>query len=129
MVFNPNGERLLTELDYARLTRLAGLQLPEALHTADLVPSREIAPDVVTMYSQVEIILTDSGLRQRITLCYPGDAQPALGLVSVLSPIGSALLGLRQGDLAHWHLPDGEARSAEVAAILFQPEASGDYTT
>jgi regulator of nucleoside diphosphate kinase len=129
MVFNPDGERLLTELDHARLTRLAGLQLPEALQAADLVPSREIAPDVVTMYSQVEIILIDSGLRQRVTLCYPGDAEPALGLVSVLSPIGSALLGLRQGDLAHWHLPDGEARSAEVAAILFQPEASGDYTT
>jgi len=96
---NHTGERLLTELDFARLSKLGSGQLPDELSLADLVPSREIAPDVVTMYSQVEIA------------------------------IGSALLGLRVGDLAHWRLPNGEARAAEVAAILFQPEASGDYTT
>jgi regulator of nucleoside diphosphate kinase len=123
------AERLLTELDHARLSRLAGPQLPDALHTAELVPSREIAPDVVTMYSQVEIAYADSGLRQRVTLCYPRDAEPAQGFVSVLSPIGSALLGLRVGDRAHWRLPDGAQRAAEVRVILFQPEASGDYIT
>ncbi len=126
---NPTGERLLTELDFARLSKLRGGPLPHELSAAELVPSREIAPDVVTMYSQVEIILTDSGLRQKLTLCYPADAEPALGFVSVLSPIGAALLGLRAGDLACWRLPDGEERLATVAAILFQPEASGDYTT
>lgn len=126
---HPSGERQLTELDFVRLSKLAGAQLPEALHTADLVPSREIAPDVVTMYTQAEIVFTDSGLRQKVTPCYPADAEPVLGFVSVLSPIGAALLGLRVGDIAHWQLPHGEARSAQVAAILFQPEASGDYTT
>jgi len=129
MSSNPIGERTLTELDHARLNKLAGPQLPEALDAAELVPSREIAPDVVTMYSQVEIVFPDSGLRQRVTLCYPKDAEPSLGFVSVLSPIGSALLGLRVGDIARWQLPDGEERAATVAAILFQPEASGDYTT
>lgn len=126
---NHTGERLLTELDFARLSKLGRGQLPDELSSADLVPSREIAPDVVTMYSQVEIAFVDSGLRQKVTLCYPADAEPVRGFVSVLSPIGSALLGLRVGDLAHWRLPNGEVRAAEVAAILFQPEASGDYTT
>ena len=41
----------------------------------------------------------------------------------------ASLLGLRVGGRAHWHTPQGEPRSARVTAILFQPEASGDYTT
>lgn len=123
------GERQLTELDYARLSKLNGGQLADAFSAADLVPSREIAADVVTMYTQAEIVFTDSGLKQTVTPCYPADAEPAQGFVSVLSPIGSALLGLRVGDTARWQLPHGEERSAQVARILFQPEASGDYTT
>lgn len=122
------AERQLTELDHARLSSLYGRPLPEELGTAHLVPSREIAPDIVTMYSQVEILGLDAGQRLQLTLCYPVDAQPALGRVSVLSPIGAALLGLRVGDIAQWRLPLGEVRRAEVLAILFQPEASGDYT-
>lgn len=123
------GERQLTELDYARLSKLNRGQLADEFAAADLVPSREIAADVVTMYTQVEIVFTDSGLKQTVTPCYPADAEPAMGFVSVLSPIGSALLGLRVGDTARWQLPHGEERSAQVARILFQPEASGDYTT
>ncbi|QKO21163.1 GreA/GreB family elongation factor [Rhodoferax sp. BAB1] len=129
MVSHPGAERQLTELDFARLSTLYGRPLPEELGTAHLVPSREIAPDIVTMYSQVELAYIDSGHRQKLTLCYPRDAEPALGFVSVLSPIGAALLGLRLGDMARWRLPQGEERCAEVAAILFQPEASGDYTS
>lgn len=126
---NASGERQLTELDFARLSTLYGRPLPEELGAAHLVPSRQIAPDIVTMYSQVELAFIDAGQRQTLTLCYPRDAEPALGFVSVLSPIGTALLGLRLGDMARWRLPHGEERCAEVAAILFQPEASGDYTT
>ncbi len=129
MYSNASGERQLTELDFARLSSLYGRPLPEELGAAHLVPSRQIAPDIVTMYSQVELAFIDAGQRQTLTLCYPRDAEPALGFVSVLSPIGAALLGLRVGDMARWRLPHGEERCAEVAAILFQPEASGDYTT
>ncbi|MFO1333096.1 MAG: GreA/GreB family elongation factor, partial [Rubrivivax sp.] len=45
----------------------------------------------------------------------------------VLSPVGSSLLGLQVGDVAQWRTPTGEAKAAEVVAVLFQPEASGDY--
>lgn len=123
------GERQLTELDYARLSKLNGGQLADAFSAAELVPSRDIAADVVTMYTQAEIVFTDSGLKQTVTPCYPADAEPVMGLVSVLSPLGSALLGLRVGDTARWQLPHGEERSAQVARIVFQPEASGDYLT
>lgn len=127
------GERMLTELDFTRLSRLNGGQLPEALaaelSSADLVHSRDMAPDVVTMYSQLEMVLHGSGLRQTVTVCYPVDAEPALGFVSVLSPIGAALVGMRVGEVCRWRVPNGQERSAQVAAILFQPEALGDYTT
>ena len=49
--------------------------------------------------------------------------------ISVLSPVGAALLGLRVGDTARWTGPGGQRGSARVSALLFQPEASGDYTT
>lgn len=64
-----------------------------------------------------------------LTICYPGDAEPTLGFISVLSPVGASLLGLSVGATAHWHTPTGDVCTAEVAALLFQPEASGDYTT
>ena len=128
-----SGQRLLTELDFTRLSKLNRGQIPEDLaedlNSADLVVSREIASDVVTMNSQVEIIHDGSALRQKFTLCYPANADAGRGLISVLSPVGAALLGRRVGDTACWNMPQGEARSAKVAAILFQPEASGDYTT
>ena len=130
---NNAGTRMLTELDFARLSKLNGGQFPEALaadlRSADLVHSRDIAPYVVTMYSQVEIVLRDSGLRQTVTVCYPADAEPELGFVSVLSPIGAALVGMRVGEVCNWRLSNGQERSAQVDEILFQPEASGDYTT
>lgn len=128
-----SGQRLLTELDFTRISKLNQGQLPEDLlenlNSADLVVSREVASDVVTMNSQVEIIHDGSGLRQKFTLCYPANADAGRGLISVLSPVGAALLGRRVGDTACWNMPQGEARSAKVVAILFQPEASGDYTT
>ncbi|MBT3067884.1 GreA/GreB family elongation factor [Rhodoferax sp. U11-2br] len=128
-----SGQRLLTELDFTRLSKLNRGQLPEDLaedlNSADLVVSQDIAADIVTMNSQVEIIHDGSALRQKFTLCYPANADAGRGLISVLSPVGAALLGRRVGDTACWNMPQGEARSAKVVAVLFQPEASGDYTT
>lgn len=130
---NLPAERLLTEIDYARLNKLHGAQLPpeliETLDSLDLVPSREIPPDVVTMYSQVMVEDLESHQRQKLTLCYPADAEPHLGFISVLSPVGASLLGQRVGAIARWRTPNGDACSAEIITLLFQPEASGDYTT
>lgn len=127
------SERLLSELDHVRLQRLGSATWPEALNdlmeAPELVPPREVPPDVVTMYSMVALADLDGGPERRLTLTYPQDAEPARGFVSVLSPVGASLLGLRVGDVARWHTPDGREHAARVVALLFQPEASGDYTT
>ena len=127
------GDRVVTELDFVRLSKLESIGLPDglsdALELAEQVPSPAVPADVVTMYSQVRV-LEDGALASRtLTVCYPHDAEPAEGFVSVLSPVGAALLGLRVGAQARWVTPQGDARTARVLAILFQPEASGDYTT
>ena len=79
-------------------------------------------------HRRVEIVDVHTHHRQVLTLCYPGDAEPAAGLISVLSPVGSSLLGLRAGDTARWLTPPGEGCAAQIAAIQYQPEAAGDYT-
>ncbi|MHB8950695.1 MAG: GreA/GreB family elongation factor [Rhodoferax sp.] len=130
---NLAGERLLTEIDFARLKNLRGAQLPpelvDTLESLDLVPSREIPPDIITMCSQVTIEDLESKKRQKLTLCYPCDAEPHLGFISVLSPVGASLLGQRVGAIARWRTPNGDACAAEIVTLLFQPEASGDYIT
>jgi len=132
-------ERVLTELDHVRLatlsSRASGARRPGSmdidalLDEARVVPSRKVGPDIVTMYSQVLLRFVDDGVQRRITLCYPQDADVRLGLVSVLSPIGLGLLGQHAGAMVRWESPDGSERIAEVQAIAFQPEASGDYVT
>jgi regulator of nucleoside diphosphate kinase len=130
MLATIHGERTLTELDFVRLEKLAGPQPPALaalLDAADVLPAREVPADIVTMNSQVEVEDPATQQRQKITLCYPGDAQPGAGFVSVLSPIGIGLLGTKAGTLARWHMPNGADGAARVVAVLFQPEASGDY--
>ena len=127
------GERTLTELDHVRLGKLLDEKshpgLEALLDAAELLGSREVPADVVTMYSQVTIADVPTGQRHKLTLCYPKDAEPGTGFISVLSPVGMSLIGLRLGALARWTLPGGEEGRAEVVEILFQPEASGDYTS
>jgi regulator of nucleoside diphosphate kinase len=131
-------ERTLTELDHARLMRLlprvggvpteAGIAaLQSAIDNAELLASDTVPPDIVTMYSRVQVREPATGRCQVFTLCYPSDAEPAEGFVSVLSPVGASLLGLRVGALARWQTPAGQEVQAEVRALLFQPEASGDF--
>jgi regulator of nucleoside diphosphate kinase len=127
------GGRTLTQLDFTRLCKLNGGLLPDALDdhlpVADLVNAREVPGDVITMYSQVEICMRGTGLRRQLTPVYPADAEPVSGFVSVLSPVGAGLLGLRVGDTASWCTPNGDVCEADIVSILFQPEASGDFTT
>ena len=130
--------RTLTELDHIRLTNLirrsparnpidANDLLVSILDNAELVAPQQVRPDTITMYSQIMMADCDTGTHNKLTLCYPHDAEPAQGFISVLSPIGTSLIGLEKGDIACWSGPDGKRNSAQVQAILFQPEASGDY--
>jgi len=128
-----HDERTLTELDHRRIERLIRTVAPlhpldDMLASARLVPSREVDRDIVTMYSQVLVTDLDGRRRRKFALCYPHDAEPAAGFISVLSPFGTSLLGLAVGAVARWDLPFGRVAAAHVTEMLFQPEASGDYT-
>ncbi len=127
-----HGERTLTDLDHARLTKLLSQQLSsslaDVLESVDITSARAAPADLVTMYSRVEVVDVHTHRRQVLTICYPGDAEPAAGFISVFSPVGSSLLGLRTGDVATWLTPHGEACAAEIVALHYQPEAAGDYT-
>lgn len=127
--------RLLNELDHVRIERLLGrLNRPSddtlnaLLDDADVVPPRQVPDDVVTMYTRVTIDDLQEGVQRTLTLCYPEDADPAKGFVSVMSPIGTALLGRRRGDETEWVTPGGAVQRMRIVELLFQPEASGDYT-
>lgn len=138
---SPLLERTLTDLDHTRLSKLARARasetLPEEilaplqdlLTDAHIVPSREVDGHIVTMYAQFVMRLNGSAVAQKLVLCYPDDAEPTKGFVSVLSPMGMALLGLGTGQMAHWQSPTGQPMAACIEEILFQPEASGDYIT
>jgi len=128
--------RILTELDHARLSRLIHDYVSDAdtrvefealMDDADVVAADEIPADVVTMRSRVQVLDPDSGEAMDWTLCYPQDADAAQGKVSILSPAGASLLGLKVGEQASWLRRDGSEAHLKIAAILYQPEASGDY--
>lgn len=92
-----------------------------------VVHSRQVPPDVVTMYSRVRITDPRSGGQSEITLCYPADADIGVGYVSVLSPMGWSLIGQGVGATVSWPTPSGSTLSAEILGIAFQPEPSGDF--
>ncbi|WP_431276089.1 GreA/GreB family elongation factor [Variovorax ureilyticus] len=127
-----HGERVLTELDHVRLSKLLDAKAHPALESlldlAEVMRSREVPADIVTVHSKITLVDTRTGQHDQMTLCYPPEADPAKGFLSVLSPVGMSLIGLRLGAVAHWKTPGGEERSARVEEILFQPEASGQYT-
>jgi len=131
MQIQPLVERQLTELDAARLRKLlAAHPLPDLerlVDEAEVVPGPQVESRVVTMYTQFELEEA-GGSRRVIAICWPEDAEPASGFVSVLSPLGCAAIGLPSGAEVRWQAPGGEARG-RIADILFQPEASGDYLT
>ena len=127
------GERQLTELDFVRLKKFTAAgalpRLHDLLDEANVVPARAIPRDVVTMYAQFAVRDLKMQRRQVLVVCYPADADPAKGFISVLSPAGMALIGLPVGALARWVGPGGEESVAQIEGILFQPEATGDYVT
>ena len=130
--------RTMTEFDLRRLDALferirsqikppATLSLLEReLATATVVKPSEIPPSVVTMNSRVELVDLDSEERRSFTLVFPAMAGIEAGRMSVLAPLGSALIGCREGTQVSWHTPRGP-RQARVERVVYQPEAAGRF--
>lgn len=101
--------------------------LEAELSRASVLAPQNMPPDVVTMNSTVTCVEELSGKQHTLTLCYPDAVDGGEGKVSVLAPVGAALLGLSVGQSIDWQGPDGRALRLRVAAVRFQPEASGQY--
>lgn len=96
------------------------------LARANVVAPGQIPNDVVTMNSTARVEDELSGESHELTLVYPRDADGSPDKVSVLAPVGSAMLGLRVGQSIKWQVPGGRELHLRIVAIRYQPEASGD---
>lgn len=125
-----DSEDLVVSLnDYVRLRELVGDHaLAEELERAIVVPADRIPEDVVTMNSRLIYCDESSGTTREVELVYPSEADPVAGRVSVLAPVGCALLGLRVGQSIDWNLPSGKVHRLRVERVLFQPKFIGTAT-
>lgn len=126
----------LTEMDYLRLHSILenhdGLyddeldDLEFEVERARVIDFPEIPTDLVTMNSTFRYLnMTDNKVKE-ITLVYPQHADSSQGRISVIAPLGMALLGLREGEEIDWTLPDGKEKRLKVLEIIYQPESNGD---
>lgn len=134
-----DGVISLTVQDYNRLRQLLaeltrqsrGMQagselLEEILDLARVVHPETVPGNVVTMNSRVlfeDLATLESGT---VTIVYPADADPSSGRISILSPVGAALLGESEGAELELPLPHGQTRRIRISSVLYQPEAQGD---
>ena len=130
----------ITELDRQRLEKLIELagersrranhlylaRLEEELERAETVAPAEMPADVITMRSRVRLRDLNTGEEMVYTLVFPSEANFDEGKISVLAPVGTAMLGYRAGDTIEWQVPSG-LRRLTVEELLYQPEAAGDY--
>ena len=121
---------VVTNRDLALLRLLRDrAHLESELERADIVDPREVPPDVVTMNSRVVFEDATTGNRTEVTIVFPQDADLERGRISVLAPVGTALLGLAEGDSIVWPFPDGSSRCLRVVQVTFQPEADATHST
>lgn len=131
----PNKPRLtVTIQDFDRiqdtLHSFAGLQtdqLAQELSCAKLVDPEDVPPQVVTMNSELIYEDVATGVRRNIRLVYPHEADADRGWVSVLAPLGNAVIGLQEGQQIDWVMPGGKRR-LKIVEITYQPEAAGDWS-
>jgi regulator of nucleoside diphosphate kinase len=123
-------ERLSTLLDDAKRLDRYGNEYLESLEIelsrGQLVAPADVPADVITMNSKVCLKDLDTKEEMTFTLVFPRDADITQSKMSVLAPIGTAMLGYRIGDIFTWKVPDG-VRRLQVAKVLYQPEASGNH--
>ena len=102
------------------------LELEKELDRCNVIEPRNVPPDVITMNSKVQLTDMDSGDKITYILVFPEDADLKARKISILAPIGTALIGYSVGDIIEWEVPAGIVR-LKVDEISYQPEAAGDY--
>lgn len=112
---------VLTERNMKHIHELEG-----ELRKAKVVASRDIPADVVTMNSKVCLEDLDSGDKLTVTLTFPPDSDVDQSKISVLAPIGTAIIGYEINDVIEWKVPRG-IRRLKIKKVLYQPESAGDF--
>jgi regulator of nucleoside diphosphate kinase len=123
---------VIAEEDFERLSDVAetlhgvlpavAAFLNDELTRAHIVPRRRMPPGVVAMNTLVDVKFDRSGRTERLRLVYPADGGNGAGRVSIASPVGVALIGLREGQSISWHSRHGELRSLTVLRVLPQSD-------
>ncbi|TVQ73694.1 MAG: nucleoside diphosphate kinase regulator [Chromatiaceae bacterium] len=127
---------IVSSQDYDRLDTLMA-SLPEdsfpgraalqaELDRAEVVEPHEMPADVVTMNSTVRFVMESTGESFEMTLVYPRDSTGDPNRISIVAPVGSALLGLSVGESIEWPRPGGGIIRVRIDEILYQPESAGD---
>jgi len=129
----------ITDLDIKRLSELIKVarefgkedeiylrDLEEELNRGKVVESKAIPEDIITMNSKIRIRNLDTNEEMIFQLVFPEDANSSQENISILAPIGTAVIGYKTDDIIEWKIPVGLAR-LKIEEILYQPEAAGDY--
>ena len=117
-------EALLDALPSDGFIGRAGLETE--LARAKIVEPKDVPPSVVTMNSTVHFRIESSNEDFELTLVYPKDSDLSGKTISVLAPVGSALLGLSQGDEIEWPKPSGGVIRVKIQEVAYQPERAGE---
>jgi len=124
------GDIYVTEIDKVRLQSLMGLEvvtsieLEHEIERAIVVGPQQVAENVVTMNSEVMLRLDDE--RAQVALVYPQDADERSGKLSVLSDVGTAILGYQEGEAIDCMVAE-RTRRVVIEKVIYQPESSGDF--
>jgi len=102
-------------------------ELEAELARAQVVDPEDVPPTVVTMNSTVRFKVESSSEEFTLTLVYPKDMDSSSDKISILAPVGSALLGLSQGDEIEWPKPGGGVLHVRIEEVTYQPERAGKY--
>lgn len=129
-------EIILTSLDLNRLEKILDAlpadtfpgktELQAELDRAEVVAPQDVPSDVVTMNSKVRFVL-ESGKEFCLTLVYPQDIDGSPERISILAPVGSALLGLTAGEQIEWPRPGGGVMKVRLVEVVYQPERAGEF--
>lgn len=129
-------EITLSRLDAERLEKLldtmgnrnfpGAAALEDEIGRARIVEPAQVPPSVVTMNSSVRFKVDSSSEEFTLRLVYPKDADGSSEKISILAPVGSALLGLKEGDEIAWPAPGGRQIKVQIIEVTYQPERSGD---
>jgi len=124
----------ITEKDYARIRNAMSLvksndyeNLELELERAKIISDDEVPPNLVTMNSRVKFFIVQENKEMIVTVVYPDDANTDEGRVSILDPLGSALIGLLEKHEINWMFPDGKTKTLRILKVLYQPEANQDW--